>query len=1012
MARRFVRVDLSDLSRDFRPVAVEPGVPLLDLSQTNAKILHKWLGSLVAEPEWEGESVNFYVCDDSGGRFEEVVCEPASEADLQGPLKADLEMLRQRIARIKPETSTERGVHKAILREFAKLVDEGHRTDRDNYFFHYQDVNGRWRLIWCWGYERIDRESATTLVCRNPKCNLLFVRRPGQTAKCPSCEALQVFVGAGPKPRKRRLLAGVLLLALGAVLLAGLLNRTHLHVTPSHWSGPAGSRVEFTVHTPGLFGFGAQEVTRQAVALSGDPRIVRVDRPSMTALASGPGKTVVRFFLGNRSAISTWTVTPARNPKKITLEPPALELGVGTTARLRLLGDYGDGVPVNLTETAYWVPNRDGIVYSYGGLVEGLREGNTQVVVRYQATPESQPLETTARVTVAKLDSPTLEVRLDPLPIPLGRTSKLQVNAISQAGKTYSVLESSGLKLAITPPDIATLYGSYVEGHQKGSGKIEVNWNGRLSAETSFNVVPGPGVKTLMVSPERLKIVVGEVADLDIVSPSTAPLRMINSDASVVEVTKSNRIVGRAPGTARITVLQGETNRDVAVSVTKGKIRSLAVKPMQVVTPVAKTLAVHAVGQTEGDQQVELAPEVVTIAKRPAPKYASTNDKSLELLGIRPTEDGSPETLGLAFEDLHAQAPVDVVLPPGVKGPPLEEEEEQAAPKIAQVPSAIEQKTLSPGGINRDHSPIPSKQPPTQGKATRSVATDLVIEPMSAALHPGQTLTYQVTGLHEGVRKVLGPEDGLRLSASKPEVGHVDGMYVHAKALGTTEITAQLGDQQAKAVFRVEPGKEPPEVVTKTPGVRIPVTDENGFWIAGVYYPDEKRKPRTDESPHGPPRSEPDMAHPAALAEHGAPVSIVTTGEKTERFLDVQPSISDEFVPDFTVRLDITAANTDRPLEYRAYVTGQAPSETWTAAERQGESQRVTVASPAIHTGPFSTVYDLTLEARNPADGSIERYPLRFRLSPGVDVESGEKRQAKAPSAQGGEEPLGPFEKN
>lgn len=1008
MARRFVRVDLSDLSRDFRPVAVEPGVALLDHSQTNAKILHKWLGSLVAEPEWEGESVNFYVCDDHGGRFEEVVCEPAGEADLQGPLKADLEALRQRIARIKPETSTERGVHKALLREFARLVDEEHRTDRDNYFFRYKDANGRWRLVWCWGYERIDRELATTLVCRDPKCNLLFVRRPGQTAKCPSCEALQVFVTARPKPRKRRLLVGVLLLALGTLLLAGLLNRTHLHVTPSHWSGPTGSRVEFTVHTPGLFGFGAQEVTRQTVALSGDPRIVRVDRPSMTALASGPGKTAVRFFLGNRSATSTWTVAPARQPNKITLEPPTLELGVGTTARLKLLGDYGDGVPGNLTETAYWVPNRDGIVYSYGGLVEGLREGNTQVLVRYQATPESEPLEALAKVTVAKLDSPKLEVRLDPLPIPLGRASKLQVNAVSQAGRTYSVLESSQLKLAITPPGIATLYGSYLEGLQEGAGKIEANWNSRLSADMSFDVVAGPGVKTLVVSPDRLKLVVGEVADLDVVSPSTAPLRMISSDASVVEVTKSNRIVGRSPGTASITVLQGETNRDVAVSVTKAMIRSLTVTPMQVVTPVERTSPLRAVGQTEGDQQVELAPEVVRVAKRPAPKYASTNDKSLELRGIRPTKDGSPETLGIAFEDLHAQAPVDVVLPPGVKLPPLEE----GAPKIVRVPNAQEQKAPSPEGTKLDDSQIPSKEPPTQGKATRSVATDLVIEPMSATLHPGQALTYQVTGVRDGIRKVLGPEDGLRLSASQPEVGKVDGIRIQAKALGTTEITAQLGDQQAEAVFRVEPGKKAPEVVTKTPGVRVPVTDEEGFWIAGVYYRDEDRKPSAEEGPPGPPHAKPDAAHPMAIAERGAPVSVVAAGEKTERFQDVRPSISDEFVPSFTVNLGITAANTDRPLEYRAYVTGQSPSENWTPAERHGDGQRVTVASPAIHTGPFSTVYDLTLEARNPADGSIERYPLRFRLAPGVDVQSGVKPQAKAPSAQGGEEPMGPFEKN
>ena len=103
MATRFVRIDLSTVARDFRPIAVEPGVPLLDHSNANSRILFKWLGGLVADPEWEGESVDFFVRDDHGGRLEEVVCQPASDEDLGGPLRRDLEALRDRIAKAKPE---------------------------------------------------------------------------------------------------------------------------------------------------------------------------------------------------------------------------------------------------------------------------------------------------------------------------------------------------------------------------------------------------------------------------------------------------------------------------------------------------------------------------------------------------------------------------------------------------------------------------------------------------------------------------------------------------------------------------------------------------------------------------------------------------------------------------------------------------------------------------------------------------------------------------------------------
>ncbi len=297
MARRFVRVDLSDTGRDFRPVAVEPGVPLLDYSNANSKIVFRWLGGLSAEPEWEGESVSFYVRDDHGGRIEDVVCQPASDEDLQGPLKADLESLKDRLAKAKAETSTERAVYKILNQNLTKLLDDPHRTDRDNYFFRYKDVQGRWRLVWCWGYQRIDQVPAPTLICTDPDCSLLFVRRPGQSPKCPSCASVHVPRVVKRRPRKRGMLIGLLLFLLGGVLAWWLLNRNQLVVRPDNWIGPAGSRIEYAVSRPGLFGFFDRDVTQRVVAVSADPRIVRLDpwapgpRPAVPAARSSTSST-------------------------------------------------------------------------------------------------------------------------------------------------------------------------------------------------------------------------------------------------------------------------------------------------------------------------------------------------------------------------------------------------------------------------------------------------------------------------------------------------------------------------------------------------------------------------------------------------------------------------------------------------------------------------------------------------------------------------------------------------
>jgi hypothetical protein len=368
MAERFVRVDLSSDARDFRPIAVEPGVPLLDRSNANARILFKWLGGLVADPEWGAESVSFFVRDDHGGRLEEAVCTPAGDDDLKCPLQEDMKALADRIAKVKPENSTERAVHKIVSLSLASLTENENRADRDNYFFKYRDVLGRWRLVWCWGYQRVDVEPAATVVCTDAACGLLFVRRPGQRPKCPSCEAALVTGTKKKRTSPRRgLLLGLLLLLLVCLLVYWLLTRDRLVASPANLTCRAGSRIEFQVKKGGLFG--RKDVSRQAVAFTADPRVVRFDRFGAKATARSPGKTLVHFHLGDKSTSATVTVGPAENPKTIAIEPELVELGIGTTARLKLTAEYDDGAAADLTEAAEWVPKNDGVVFAHGGFL-------------------------------------------------------------------------------------------------------------------------------------------------------------------------------------------------------------------------------------------------------------------------------------------------------------------------------------------------------------------------------------------------------------------------------------------------------------------------------------------------------------------------------------------------------------------------------------------------------------------------------------------------------------------
>lgn len=66
MTEPFMRVDVSQTSRDFQPVALEPGLPVLDRSNSNGQTLRKWLGAYVAEPERVADRVSFFVRNEEG----------------------------------------------------------------------------------------------------------------------------------------------------------------------------------------------------------------------------------------------------------------------------------------------------------------------------------------------------------------------------------------------------------------------------------------------------------------------------------------------------------------------------------------------------------------------------------------------------------------------------------------------------------------------------------------------------------------------------------------------------------------------------------------------------------------------------------------------------------------------------------------------------------------------------------------------------------------------------------
>ena len=187
MARPFVRVDFTGSGRDVRPVALEPGVAMLDRPNVQARTAAKWLGRFAAEPRWEGDRVEFFVSDGQGGRLEGVACRPVTPQRLRGPLKSEFEQLRHQIDGVRTTSRTEQMLQTRLSEPLRRLAADPMRDEPGCYLFEYRDPQRAWRLVYCWGFQRVERQSGTPTICGNHECSALFVKPPEGDRRCPEC---------------------------------------------------------------------------------------------------------------------------------------------------------------------------------------------------------------------------------------------------------------------------------------------------------------------------------------------------------------------------------------------------------------------------------------------------------------------------------------------------------------------------------------------------------------------------------------------------------------------------------------------------------------------------------------------------------------------------------------------------------------------------------------------------------------------------------------------------------
>src|SRR5688572_1843324 len=213
MAERIACIDFSKSPKDFRQIALEPGYPLLDRANANGRIVCKWLGRLAAEPERRGDVVSWYVRSEQGARLDGFSVCPITPKDLKGSLRHELKELEKRLEAAQPKTKAEQAVHRTIKDNLATLAKKAHNPEMDSYFLKYQDEQGKWRLLWLWGYERVEPSGNPSAVCVKHDCKSLFVNNASAAGKCPQCKT---SLPIPPNPWKRLAIAAAVFLLLAA----------------------------------------------------------------------------------------------------------------------------------------------------------------------------------------------------------------------------------------------------------------------------------------------------------------------------------------------------------------------------------------------------------------------------------------------------------------------------------------------------------------------------------------------------------------------------------------------------------------------------------------------------------------------------------------------------------------------------------------------------------------------------------------------------------------------------
>lgn len=828
MTNPFMRVDISQGSKDFQPVALEPGLPLLDRSNANGQVLRKWLGALVAEPERTGDKVAFYARDDESRRIDGVFCLPVTDKDLSGELSKDFKELQQRMQSAKAQSPTEQMIYRVASDQIRNLNSEDNERDRHSGLFKFRDGKNKLHLVWAPGYRRRDSEPSVPRVCTSPTCLHLFLQRGNSSPKCHVCQAVVRASNVETAPRQYSTIVGrpitiVCLIGLG---IGGTMWWQHRPaIVPHQTSIPD---PEAKAPTLRLISSQGESMTIPIGAEFSDWKVQTVASDGSITDVSQDATLIVENDPAN-SVLSNPLLGPAKDQETDTNDDQKI---VSVVIR------NGCIVGINLGVST--------VHAAYGGL-------RTGTGLKVNVTPD--------------LDIDEIHVIPANLNLVVGECANLKAIGF-KAGKSIGDITSRGeVRWKSTDEACIAIDGPQTIARQAGTTKLSASVGTLASKPVKAIVVDSDGedaqatIGHLTVDPSSLRIRAGEVVRLGYEIHVKRQLTDFSESCEVVvagnrsaEFDEAGRTVRAiTPGHSRVTFIVRDqsaaleievepyavspVNSSIIVEPSIGKLavgektllRAFIVTPDGIRKPVNAALRSSRpeIATISGSIIQGVAPGEVSVtaivpgidqvgrsvftvdevdfdrlAFHPASlRVAIGQRKPFEVFGVARTgrmrlgEDPNLQLLGIGASDdsgtdLSGSASCEVFGLGVGKGAVL-----------AKWKGKLQQRM--PVAVELDR------------------ILELVIQPEEMTLGEGESLDYQIMARRNGRLQPLEVADGIQVTVDNPQIAKEKDLLVTAIQVGKTQVIAKYGNLKAQARLSVTTRARPVEQPATSKGLRF-----------------------------------------------------------------------------------------------------------------------------------------------------------------------------------------------